>query len=772
MRNRQMIRVFCVLTAVFLAASGCAYADDKNPEKKVTIMLYLCGSDLESRNKQGTTTIESILNSGFDRDAVNVVALLGGTEQWWSGYDPSVLSLITFDNDRSATLLDTRLSASMGDPETLTAFLEYCHDHYPAERYDLIIWDHGGGPNDGVCWDEIYEEDHLPLTELLQALDSSPFRDKGLDILCFDACLMGSAEVAVQVSPYARYMVATEDSMYGSPADWLNGIDRESSYDTAVRWIDGCFEYNVSIAERQKGSPLVSVSLVDLSCTGDLKQAADDFFGPVSEALDEESFTGMAGRCRQAVVFGVMSPNGESQYDLVDLGDLARQYRDIAPLQADRLMSAVRKCVPYQRSVSPDVMGVTVYHPLFNKIGAVSWMPIHSCFALSERYSAYIMKFVSILTGTPLAKWEKLVAARAPAVRDNRVLFILDLTEDQAAHLSDSDMLVLKKNGDGTCSFIHRTNETQLMGGTVTGEYNGTALYAVDAGGDPVSPPIPCVPSDTGTVRIPAVVGCYGTNDRKGFEAKAAVTCGYDASSGQLVPGAVALWDERMGVYSAANTMAFEDYDYVRISLDTRREVRDERGVLRAFDDWEIVSEETWQKAIDGSWSFRMLNDAVDPAELCVVFEVTDSQMNRYCSEPRPLRVSLAEADEIVVSYDDCGSVRVGSISLSALQGMLLLNVDVQNITGAERLIRLEDLTINRKATGLAAYSYGSGASGGLLPEEEQTITVMIPFSVLPDEDIISEMTFDLIIADPETGSSVGAVPVMTALRFMLDSGN
>ena len=769
MRNRQMIRVFSALTAVLFLASGCVCDAENDPEKKVTVMLYLCGSDLESRNRQGTTTIDGILASGFDRDEVNVVAILGGTEQWWSGYDPLVLNLITFDNDRSATLLDTWPSASMGDPDTLSAFLEYCHDHYPAERYDLILWDHGGGPNNGVCWDENYDEDHLPLTELLQALDNSPFREKGLDILCFDACLMGSAEVAVQVSPYARYMVATEDSMYGSPADWLNGIDSESSYDTAVRWIDGCFDYNVSIAERQKGSPLVSVSLVDLAYAEDLKQAADDFFGPVSDALDGENFTRLAGQCRQAAVFGVMSANGESQYDLVDLGDLVRQYRDIAPQQADHLVSMIRKCVPYQRSVSHDVMGVTVYHPMFNKIGAVSWMPVHSCFSLSERYSAYIMEFVSILTGTPLVKWEKLVAAKAPAVRDNRVLFTMALTSEQAKNLAYSRMLTLRKHDDGTFSFVNSFYDTVFRDGTVTGEYNGTALYAVDADGDPISPPLPCTPSEGSTVRIPAVVGRYGTDERKGFEVKAVVTCGYDASSGQLTPGAVALWNERMGVYSAANTMVFEDYDHVRISLDTRREVRDEGGALRAFDDWEIVSEDDWQRAIDGSWTFRMMNDTIDPGELCAVFEVIDSQMNRYCSEPRPLRASLAAADEVIVSYDDGGSVQIGSVSLSALQGMLLLNVGVKNIAGAEHLIRLEELTIDQTQTGLGAAGYGSGASGSLLPGEEQTIAVMIPISVLPDEGAVSDIAFSLIAADPVTGSTVTVIPVMAALRFSMD---
>ena len=32
-----------------------------------------------------------------------------------------------------------------GNPETPLGFVRWCHNRYPAERYALVLWNHGGG---------------------------------------------------------------------------------------------------------------------------------------------------------------------------------------------------------------------------------------------------------------------------------------------------------------------------------------------------------------------------------------------------------------------------------------------------------------------------------------------------------------------------------------------------------------------------------------------------------------------------------------------------
>ncbi len=58
----------------------------------------------------------------------------------------------------------------MSDPEVLKAFINYGVNNYPAQAYDLILWDHGGGPVEGfgssMRYDEIEENgytNHLKL---------------------------------------------------------------------------------------------------------------------------------------------------------------------------------------------------------------------------------------------------------------------------------------------------------------------------------------------------------------------------------------------------------------------------------------------------------------------------------------------------------------------------------------------------------------------------------------------------------------------------------
>ena len=42
----------------------------------------------------------------------------------------------------------------MTDPDTLAGCIQWCAKNYPASRYNLILWDHGGGSISGYGCDE------------------------------------------------------------------------------------------------------------------------------------------------------------------------------------------------------------------------------------------------------------------------------------------------------------------------------------------------------------------------------------------------------------------------------------------------------------------------------------------------------------------------------------------------------------------------------------------------------------------------------------------
>jgi len=99
---------------------------------------------------------------------------------------------------------------NMGDPATLVSFVEWAASSYPAEKYALIISSHGKGW-EGSCWDETSDNDNMDIAAMRSALsDIYGFMRQPLDIIGFDACLMGTTEVAYELSEYASIMVASE----------------------------------------------------------------------------------------------------------------------------------------------------------------------------------------------------------------------------------------------------------------------------------------------------------------------------------------------------------------------------------------------------------------------------------------------------------------------------------------------------------------------------------------------------------------------------------
>ena len=131
---------------------------------------------------------------------------------------------------------DSNYEANMGDAETLRKFVKSCKTNYPAEHYALIIWNHGGGVRSrggnrdnrhykAVCWDDTNENDCLYTAEITDVLTGN----ESVDLLGFDACFMGSVEVAYQ---YRRGNGGfNADVMVASPAlEWGQGWDYENIF--------------------------------------------------------------------------------------------------------------------------------------------------------------------------------------------------------------------------------------------------------------------------------------------------------------------------------------------------------------------------------------------------------------------------------------------------------------------------------------------------------------------------------------------------------------
>ena len=93
-----------------------------------------------------------MLRSGYDPDRMNVVLMAGGSEKWFCGF-PAESSGGYYLNEGRPSVVRQSDQQNMGAPDTLSSFIRFAQKNYPAKRYGLILWDHGGGPVEGVCAD-------------------------------------------------------------------------------------------------------------------------------------------------------------------------------------------------------------------------------------------------------------------------------------------------------------------------------------------------------------------------------------------------------------------------------------------------------------------------------------------------------------------------------------------------------------------------------------------------------------------------------------------
>lgn len=96
---------------------------------------------------------------------------------------------------------------NMGSAETLQDFLIFAREEYPAERYIISFYDHGGGWR-GACWDITSENDNLTMIEMKEAFTETG----GVDLVLFSApCLMGAFESAFNLRNCTDVYIGSEN---------------------------------------------------------------------------------------------------------------------------------------------------------------------------------------------------------------------------------------------------------------------------------------------------------------------------------------------------------------------------------------------------------------------------------------------------------------------------------------------------------------------------------------------------------------------------------
>ena len=359
-----------------------------------TIMVYMCGTDLESRSRMATMDLSEMIGANIDESKVRVLVYTGGCSNWRNNIVSSSTNQIYQVAAGGLRAIQQNLgSSAMTDERNLGAFIKWCAANYPADRYGLICWDHGGGTLSGYGYDEKYPNSgSITADELPKALAEGGCK---FDFIGFDACLMATLETAIACEPYADYLIASEETEPGYGwyyTNWLAQLSQNSSADT--------LSFGKTLADtfvqdnQQKRGGSTTLSIIDLAeLSGTVPESFSKFSAALAQMAGSQNYRQVANARASSREFGTSS--GIDQIDLITFCD------KLGNTESQQFAEVLRSIVKYNVT-SRDMTnsrGVSIYFP-YRKMRYVNTiLSTYSKMGLDSSYIKACQNFASLAAG-------------------------------------------------------------------------------------------------------------------------------------------------------------------------------------------------------------------------------------------------------------------------------------------------------------------------------------------------------------------------------------
>ncbi len=414
-----------------------------SPDQVWLVMLYVDADDelLEFDMLLDLNEAELVGSS----DQVHIVAQVDRFEGGFAGdgdWSTTKRFYVTQDADINAVTSEELMDlgeVNMADPNTLAGFVAWAVETHPADKYVLILSDHGAGWYGG-WYDQTAPGDWITPLELESALayvkDNTTLEQ--FELVGFDACLMSSLEIYTAMAPYARYAVASEElepsigwAYAGFLSDLVNnpGMGGADLAESIVQhYIDGDIVAQLTTPEYIENKKLDStLSAVDLAAIPDLVAALDEMAiaasqidqGTVARARSytqsyEDAFSGLEKVLGKRVPPSYLDLGHLAQV-LVEEGASTEITRASAQLLAILDQAVVAEKHGPQR---PGSSGITLYFPNSTLYGAYDMLPGSNIYAtLAGRFASQSLWDDFLLfhyTGAPMPGAGAGVVAYAP----------------------------------------------------------------------------------------------------------------------------------------------------------------------------------------------------------------------------------------------------------------------------------------------------------------------------------------------------------------------
>ncbi|MDD2427411.1 MAG: clostripain-related cysteine peptidase [Eubacteriales bacterium] len=368
-----------------------------NGEDTFTIMVYICGSDLESRAGLATQDLQEMTGANLSEN-INLIVETGGAKQWKNNIVDAGSNQRFQVVNGGLRALDRNLGRkSMVEPQTLADFISFCKREFPADRYALIFWDHGGGSISGYGYDEQFPRDSMTLDEIDLALEQGGC---DFDFIGFDACLMASLETALVAEKYADYLIASEavepgDGWYYT--DWLNKLSQNTSLSTVDIGKLIIDDYVAAVQAEGLRTP-ATLSIMDLAeMSGTLPEAFSSFSEGTADLIASDNYDHVSDARSKSRDFSTQQKI--NQIDLIHFAD------NLGTAESKELAEVLRGSIKYNRNSSniTHANGVSIYFPYQSLSHVSTAINTYEKIGMDEAYNDVIRDFASMTAGGSVA---------------------------------------------------------------------------------------------------------------------------------------------------------------------------------------------------------------------------------------------------------------------------------------------------------------------------------------------------------------------------------
>lgn len=365
-----------------------------NGQDTATVLVYMCGTDLESNSAMATKDINEMLNADVGGN-LNVIVYTGGCKNWRNNVISSSCNQIwQVKNGQFNCLVKDAGANPMTDSSTLSSFIKWGAKNFPADRMDLILWDHGGGSITGYGYDQKYPyAGSMTLSGINSALRNS---DVKFDFIGFDACLMGTAETGLVLSDYADYLFGSEELEPGIGwyyTNWLNAFAKNTSMPTLKIGKIIADDFVEKCASQCPGqtTTLSVTDLAELSQT--LPPTLNAFASNASDKISNGEYKAVATARSGSQEF--------ARSERLDQIDLAHFGKLMGTNEGTMLADTVMDAVKYNRTSKniANAYGLSIYFPFssLSKVDKIS--DTYADIGLDEEYTKCIRKFAKMQVG-------------------------------------------------------------------------------------------------------------------------------------------------------------------------------------------------------------------------------------------------------------------------------------------------------------------------------------------------------------------------------------